>query len=194
HPTLWQEHPRIPPFGDNNPTRHRLGRTSPSPLFGKSIPASHRFARTSRTISTFFPKRLRIQINWPSPRNDPVGILSDFLTQLQAVEEAIKHAALGVKAKFDTWTFKMLIGCLKSEDPPAVLVAIDQLVKEKRPISIPPLYVVYKAHPNQAVRNRALVALTQLDPDKDFEKLTEGKEMKEAVKILVERFGNFKEM
>lgn len=110
------------------------------------------------------------------------------------VEEALKSAAKGMHSKFDSWTFKMLIGCLKSDDAAAVSVAIDQLVKEKRPISIPPLFVVSRAHPNPTVRGKASQALNELDPSCEVQNLTEDKDMHNAVKALVERFGNFKEL
>ncbi len=120
--------------------------------------------------------------------------MSDFLSQLQMVEEAVKGATKGFIAKFDAMTFKMTIGGLKSNDPTAVNIAIEQLAKEKRDISIPPLYVVSKAHPIQAVRDKASEALKQLDEDNEIPKLTKDKEVKEAVTALVARFGNFKKM
>ena len=98
--------------------------------------------------------------------------MSDFLSNLQAVENAVLGAARGVKAKFDSWTFRMLINCLKNDDPTAVSEAIDQLAKEKRPISIPPLFVVARGHPNQMVRERAESAIKQLDEDNEVEELT----------------------
>jgi hypothetical protein len=69
---------------------------------------------------------------------------------------------------------------------------IDQLVKEKRPVSIPPLYVVAKAHPLVPLRGKAQAALKTLGVDEEVEKLTQGKEMKDAVKVLVEHYGNYK--
>ncbi len=110
------------------------------------------------------------------------------------VEEAVKGATKGFIAKFDAMTFKMTIAGLKSNDPTAVHIAIDQLAKEKRDISIPPLYVVSQAHPIQSVRDRAAKALKQLDDDNEIPALTKGKEVKEAVTALVSRFGNFKKM
>ncbi len=120
--------------------------------------------------------------------------MSDFLSQLQMVEDAVKGATKGFMAKIDSMTFKMTIGGLKSEDPTAVMISIEQLAKEKRDISIPPLYVVSKAHPIQAVQKKAEEALKQLDEDNEIPALTKGKEVKEAVTALVARFGNFKKM
>lgn len=120
--------------------------------------------------------------------------MSDFLKHLQMVEEAVKGATKGFMAKFDSMTFKMTIGGLKSEDPTAAMIAIEQLAKEKRDISIPPLYVVSKAHPLPTVRTKAEEALKGLDEDNEIPELTKGKEVKEAVNALVARFGNFKKM
>lgn len=120
--------------------------------------------------------------------------MSDFLSQMQSVEDALKGAARDIKSKFDSWTFKMLIGCLKSEDAAAVGVAIDQLVKEKREISIPPLFVVSKAHPIPTVRVKAANAIEELDAGHEVPGLTAEKSVEEAALALVERFGNFKEI
>lgn len=118
--------------------------------------------------------------------------MSDFLNHLKSVEDFFSKATGGIFAKIDQVSFKMVIDCLKSNDSQAVSIAIDQLVKEKRPVSIPPLYVVAKAHPNPIVRAKAEQALKKLDPANEVEKLAGGKGMKEAVFALVERYGNFK--
>lgn len=120
--------------------------------------------------------------------------MSDFLSQLQMVEEAVKGATKGFMAKLDSVTFKMTIGGLKSNDPTAAMISIEQLAKEKREISIPPLYVVAKGHPVQQVRAKAEEALKQLDKDNEIPALVKGKEVKEAVAALVARFGNFKKL
>lgn len=118
--------------------------------------------------------------------------MNDFLSQIQHVESMVKGAAKGVYGMLDQFTFNMLINGLKGNDAQAVIICIDQLVKEKRPLSIPPIYVVAQAHPNDAVKQRAMRALHELDPKGEVEKLTEGKEVKEAVKILVEKYGLYK--
>lgn len=118
--------------------------------------------------------------------------MTEFLNHLKSLEEFFSKTTGGIFAKIDQVSFKMVIDCLKSNDSQAVTIAIDQLVKEKRPVSIPPLYVVAKAHPNPMVRAKAEQALKKLDPQNDVEKLTGGKDMKEAVYALVERYGNFK--
>lgn len=120
--------------------------------------------------------------------------MSDFLSQLQMVEEAVKGATKGFMAKLDSVTFKMTIGGLKSNDPTAAMISIEQLAKEKREISIPPLYVVARGHPVQQVRDKAEEALKQLDKGNEIPALVKGKEVKEAVVALVARFGNFKKL
>jgi len=86
----------------------------------------------------------------------------------------------------------MLVDCLKSDDPEAVRVSIEQLAKENNPIGIPPLYVVAKAHPSAFIREKASNALKQLDPQGQATKIADGKQYKEAVVELVKHFGNYK--
>jgi hypothetical protein len=119
--------------------------------------------------------------------------MSDLNIYLQTVEGLVTGATKGFMAKLDHMTFKMVINGLKGEDYQAVSIVIDQLVKEHRPVSIPPLYVVAQKHPNPRIREKALVALNTLDKEKQVEKLTVGKSMQDAVKSLVEHFGNFKQ-
>ncbi len=118
--------------------------------------------------------------------------MTDFRTQLQAFDDFVKTATFGLKQKFDNVTFRMLVNCLKSEDPEAVRVAILQLAKEKNPLSIPPLYVVSKAHPSTFLRDRATEALKALDPDGEAHRIADGKDYKVAVAELVKHFGNYK--
>jgi hypothetical protein len=118
--------------------------------------------------------------------------MPDFASYLQTVENLVGSATKGLMAKLDHMTFKMTINSLKGTDYAAVSIIIDQLVKEHRAVSIPPLYVVAKAHPIAEIKAKAVSALKELDPDGQIEKLTDGKEMPEAVKALVEHFGNFK--
>ncbi len=118
--------------------------------------------------------------------------VSDLTSGLQLVENMFKGAAKGLFSKIDQMTFKMTIDGLKSEDYEAISITIDQLVKENRPVSVPPLYVVSQAHPNVRVRKKAYEALKKLDPRGDFEKLTEGKPVEEAAKVLIQKYGNFK--
>ncbi len=118
--------------------------------------------------------------------------MTDFRTQLQAFDEFIKSASFGLKQKFDSVTFRMTVNYLKSDDPEAVRVAILQLEKEKNPLSIPPLYVVAKAHPSTFLRDKAAAALKTLDPSGEAAKIADGKDYKVAVAELVKHFGNYK--
>jgi HEAT repeat protein len=118
--------------------------------------------------------------------------LTDFRTQLEAFDDFLKTTTFGLKQKFDNATFKMLVNCLKSEDPESVRIAILQLAKEKNPLAIAPLYVVAKAHPSSFLRDRALEALKILDPDGEAMKIADGKDYKVAVADLVKHFGNYK--
>lgn len=118
--------------------------------------------------------------------------MSDLASGLQMVENMFRGATKGLFSKIDEMTFKMTLNGLKSEDYDAISITIDQLVKEGKPVSIPPLYVVSQAHPNSRVRTKAYEALKKIDPHCGFEKLTEGLPVEEATKILIEKFGNFK--
>jgi hypothetical protein len=118
--------------------------------------------------------------------------VSELADGLQMVEDLFKGATKGLFAKIDEMTFKMTLNGLKSEDYEAISITIDQLVKENKPISIPPLYVVSQAHPNASVRSKAYEALKKLDPDREFEHLTEGKTVEEAASVLIHRYGNYK--
>jgi hypothetical protein len=118
--------------------------------------------------------------------------MPDFTSYLQTVEKLVGSATKGFLGKLDHMTFKMTINGLKGTDYDAVAIIIDQLVKERKPVSIPPLYVVAKAHPIPQIRAKAEAALKQLDPSGEAEKLAHGKEMPEAVKTLTEHYGNFK--
>lgn len=118
--------------------------------------------------------------------------MSDFLSQFQSVSDFVGNAARGVLSKLDQITFKMLVNNLKSNDYDVVAESIDQLVREKKPIKIPPLYFVARAHPNEFVRRKAGAAIKGLDEYETIEKLTAGKSIEEATHLLIERYGNFR--
>lgn len=118
--------------------------------------------------------------------------MANFDSYFQAVENAISGATKGFMAKLDHVTFTMTINGLKGNDYQAVSIIIDQLVKEHRSVSIPPLYVVAKAHPNLRIREKAQSALEQLDAAQQIESLTKDLAMKEAVATLVKHYGNYK--
>lgn len=95
-------------------------------------------------------------------------------------------------SKLDQITFRMLVNCLKSPDYQVVVDTLDQLEREKRPISIPPVYFLSVAHPDKRIRDRAAKALSQMDDAEEIEKLTRGKEAKEAVSLLIQKYGNYR--
>ncbi len=108
------------------------------------------------------------------------------------VEEAVRGASKGLFAKLDEMTFKATINGLKCDDYAAICITIDQLVKDKKPVSIPPLYVVSQAHPNLRARAKATEAISLLDSKNEVPKLTEGKSLKDSTEALIKRFGNYK--
>jgi len=118
--------------------------------------------------------------------------MPDFNSYFQSVENLLGGATKGLFAKIDHMTFTMVINGLKGNDYDAVAIIIDQLVKEKRSVAIPPLYVVAKAHPVVPLRAKAQAALKELDPEGAVDRLCEGKSIQESVKALVEHFGNYK--
>ncbi len=118
--------------------------------------------------------------------------LNDFENQLAGLLHSVGTATRGVFGAIDKMLFQAVINGLKSEDFEAASISIDQLAKEKKTISIAPLYLVYKSHPNQRVRVKAGEALKAFGEDEKIRELTEGKEIKEAMKSLIEEFGNFK--
>jgi HEAT repeat protein len=118
--------------------------------------------------------------------------LTDFATSFQAIEETLRAAAGNVMGKIDQISFRMLTDCLKSPDYQVVVDTLEQLEKEKRAISIPPVYFLSAAHPDKRIRARAARALAAIDPEGDAEKLAIGKEPDEAVRLLIQKYGNFR--
>ncbi len=118
--------------------------------------------------------------------------MTEFNSYLQSIENMVGGATRGFLAKLDHMTFKMTINGLKGTDYEAVAILIDQLVKERKAVSVPPLYVVAEAHPLIPIREKAKAALKALDPQNEIGTITSGKSMQEAVKALVEHYGNYK--
>ncbi len=122
--------------------------------------------------------------------------MSDFVTQFAQIDEFIRNSAKSVMSKIDHFTFKMLVDNLKSPDAESVVDTMHQLVKEKKPQAIPPLYFVYRMHANNWVRTEAQKAMKELAPGEDIDKLTykDGKELevKDAIGILIEKFGHYR--
>ncbi len=119
--------------------------------------------------------------------------MSDYQQKFQSMTGVVHDAAQSVMNKIDHFTFKMLVNCLKTEDYEACKTAIEQLAKEKRPLSIPPLYYVATAHPNGKVREKAWKALEIIGDKKLIEELTQGKTTEEGVKALIQEYGNYRE-
>ncbi len=115
-----------------------------------------------------------------------------FRACLQVVDEYVKTAANRLLSGLDRITFRMLVETLRSEDPEAVKTAIDQLAKEKRPMAIPPIYVVSVAHPHPWVRQQAKTGLKTLVPDHELKEITNGKDVQEAVRALIGKYGHYK--
>ncbi len=118
--------------------------------------------------------------------------MSDFLKSFQTVEDFVKNSTKGFMQSLDHMTFKATVNMLKSNDPESVRIAIDQLIKEKNPLSIPPLYVVAKAHPSSFLKDKARSALALIDPDHEADKIAGEKPYKEAVFALVQHYGNYR--
>lgn len=119
--------------------------------------------------------------------------MSDYQNKFQSVTELVSGTAQSIMDKIDHFTFKMLVNCLKNEDFESANTAIEQLTKEKRPLSIPPLYYVWKAHPSARIREQAGKALEVIGDKEAIVKMTDGKSLEEAVKALIEHYGNFKQ-
>jgi len=119
--------------------------------------------------------------------------VGDFHDQFTSVAESVAHTAKGVLGAIDQMLFKALIACLKSDDVQAASIAIDQLAKEGKPLSVPPLYFVSKAHPSAIVQKKAEDALKSFKQDKKIAELTSGKDLEDAVKALIHEFGNYKQ-
>lgn len=126
-------------------------------------------------------------------RRYTVETMSDFISEFKNFEESVKNAAKGLIARFDHFTLKWTIDCLKSTDYEVASGAIDQLVKEKNLLAIAPLYVVTQGHPNERVKVKAEKALKVLDAGNEVEDLVKDKNMTDAVKALVERFGHYRQ-
>jgi Zn-dependent M16 (insulinase) family peptidase len=115
-----------------------------------------------------------------------------FSDYLRALEDCVKDAAGAITSAIDRLSFQMLVDGLKSEDAEAVRNVIDQLVTEGKPAGIPPLYLVSCAHPQDWVRAQAEKGLYKLAPESEIKSLTEGKKVKEAVGILIQTYGHYR--
>lgn len=119
--------------------------------------------------------------------------MSDYIDKFQDLAGFVDNAAKSIMGKLDQFTFKMMINGLKSDDYEAVKGTIEQLEREKRPLSVPPLYFVSKEHPVKAVRDRATKALGIIANSSEIEQLTKGKSTEEAVKALIQEYGHYRQ-
>ncbi|MCA9800794.1 MAG: hypothetical protein KC777_02350 [Cyanobacteria bacterium HKST-UBA02] len=119
--------------------------------------------------------------------------MSDFQEKFHSMTDLFSGAAKSIMGAIDHFTFKMLVDGLKADDFEAVSGTIEQLEKEKRPLSIPPLYFVWQAHPNNLLRERAHKALAKIGNIKEIEKITAGKSTEDGVKALLEKYGHYRQ-
>jgi hypothetical protein len=122
----------------------------------------------------------------------PQEAMSDWTSQFKTFNDSIGNAAKNVYNLIDMWSFKAVVDNLKSNDYDVVSEAVDQLVKENRPLGIPPLYFVSQAHPNTYVRQKAMKALQQLGLDSEIAELTKGKTVEEGTKVLIQHYGHYR--
>ena len=118
--------------------------------------------------------------------------MSEYKEKLEDLAGFVENAAKSIMGKLDQFTFKMMVDNLKSSDYESVKGTIEQLEREARPLSIPPLYFVSKEHPVKQVRERAAKAVGVIGDKKEIDKLTKGKSTEDAVKILIEEFGHYR--
>lgn len=118
--------------------------------------------------------------------------MADFQTTFQTLDDLLRSATAGFMSKIDQVTFRLLVDCLKNPDYQVVIDALEQLEREKRPISIPPVYFLAQAHPDPRIRRQAAKVLSSLDPEDAVKKLVQNKETAEAIKALIVHYGNFR--
>ncbi len=127
-----------------------------------------------------------------APEPEPEKTRLDFAGQFQGMSDFLGNTAKNVFNKFDQLTFKMLVDNLKSSDTDAVFEAIEQIAREKKPLGVPPLYFVSRAHSHEIVRARAAKALDQMGYATEIEKLTAGKSIEESTRLLITHYGHYR--
>jgi hypothetical protein len=120
--------------------------------------------------------------------------VADFQSQFQMISNFVQTAATTMFSKLDQLTFKMMIDQLKSTDYEAVRITLAQLVKERKPLSVPPIYFVSQAHPLPRVRAKAKAALKDIGCEHEVEKITKNKSIEEAVRALIDHYGNYRQL
>lgn len=118
--------------------------------------------------------------------------MDDFQKKFSGITDFVADAAKSLMGKIDHFTFKMLVDLLKSDDYEAVNNAIQGLEKEKGTLGVAPLYFVSKEHPNTLIRERATKAIEKIGDKARIAELTEGKTTEEAVKALIQEYGNYR--
>lgn len=93
---------------------------------------------------------------------------------------------------FEKKSFISLINCLKYNDEMAVKDALNQLIDEGNKLAIAPIYLTSKKHPSFRVRNLCDEALGKLDDKQKIEKITQEKDLENAVEELIKVYGNYK--
>jgi hypothetical protein len=116
---------------------------------------------------------------------------SQFAETLSEIKTFVQTCTDSFLAKVDRASYISLVDCLKSEDPEAIRIAINQLVKEKRLLAVAPLYLVAKGHVVPWVRQQAEKGLDSLVPRAEIDELVKGKDLKEAVFLLIQHYGHY---
>lgn len=119
--------------------------------------------------------------------------MSEFIDKFQDLAGFVETKAKSIMGALDQLTFKMMVNQLKSNDYEAVKTTIEQLEKEGRPLTIPPLYFVSKEHPIKAIRDRAQLAIGKIGKMSDIERITKDKSTEEAVKELIKEYGHYRQ-
>lgn len=116
---------------------------------------------------------------------------TQFAETLAEIKTFVQKSTGAFLAKVDKASYISLVDCLKSEDPEAIGIAINQLVKEKNMLAVAPLYLVAKGHVVPWVRLQAQRGLDALVPRSELDELVKGKELKEAVFALIQHYGHY---
>lgn len=118
--------------------------------------------------------------------------VDNFLSGFKEIEDYLKSVAGSFMSALDKTTYKMTIEGLKSPDPEAVKVILDQLAQENKKTSIAPVFLVSRSHPVPWVRQQATRALSGMVSPEDLRRLTDGKDVKAAVQALLNEYGHYK--
>ncbi len=116
----------------------------------------------------------------------------DFDKIFKNIVKKISTGLEGILSFIDKKMFMSLVNCLKYDDPIAVKDALNQLIDEKNKLAIAPIYLASKKHPNSNIRELCDDALGKIDEKEKIEKITKGKETKEAVEELIDVYGNYR--